>query len=87
MHKTHFTMALTVYLSGTVSHNTGIGVRINNLRVPDVTKHGFPVVLDCDFTVEDKDEELVVKWFFTKNRTLVYQWIPGKYANNEIFHL
>lgn len=61
----------------------GVGVRINNLQVPDVTEHGAPVVLDCDFTVDAEDDELVVKWFFNKNRTLVYQWIPGTYERTK----
>ncbi|CAG9827020.1 unnamed protein product [Diabrotica balteata] len=53
----------------------GTGVKINRLEVPEVIKHGDPVTLDCDFTLEDNDQDLVVKWFF--NKTLVYQWIPG----------
>uniref|UniRef100_A0A6P7F0F9 Uncharacterized protein LOC114324707 isoform X1 n=1 Tax=Diabrotica virgifera virgifera TaxID=50390 RepID=A0A6P7F0F9_DIAVI len=55
--------------------NFGTGVKINRLEVPEVIKHGDPVTLDCDFTLEDNDQDLVVKWFF--NKTLVYQWIPG----------
>ncbi|XP_065159843.1 selection and upkeep of intraepithelial T-cells protein 1-like [Atheta coriaria] len=57
----------------------GDGVKINKLKVPKLIKHGSPsVILDCDFTLEDSDEEPVVKWFFNNDRTLVYQWIPGK---------
>lgn len=56
------------------------GVKINKLQVPKVIQHGAPVVLDCDFTLEETDEGLVVKWFFNKNRTLVYQWIPGDFS-------
>lgn len=48
--------------------------------MPEVIKHGAPVVLDCDFSLEDTDQDLVVKWFFNRNnRTLVYQWIPGEF--------
>lgn len=54
-------------------------MRINKLQVPKVIRHGAPVVLDCDFTIDETDQELVVKWFFNKNKTLVYQWIPGKW--------
>lgn len=54
-------------------------MKINNLQVPSVIQHGASVVLDCDFTLEEKEQGLVVKWFFThNNQTLVYQWIPGK---------
>ncbi|XP_071052254.1 uncharacterized protein [Onthophagus taurus] len=53
-----------------------ICVKINNLLVPQIAKHGDPVVLDCDFSLEAVgDDELVVKWY--KNKTLVYQWIPA----------
>lgn len=62
------------FVSGTILTK---GVKINKLQVPKVVQHGAPVVLDCDFTLEETDEDLVVKWFFNKNRTLVYQWIPG----------
>lgn len=55
------------------------GVKINKLQVPEVIQHGEPVILDCDFTLEAADQDLVVKWFFNnKNYTLVYQWIPGE---------
>lgn len=58
----------------------GDGVKINKLKVPKLIKHGSPsVILDCDFTLEDSDEEPVVKWFFNNDRTLVYQWIPGEF--------
>lgn len=64
-------------------HN-GIGVKINKLQVPKVIQHGAPVVLDCDFALEDfddvddKDVGLVVKWYFNENdHKPVYQWIPG----------
>ncbi|XP_057658587.1 butyrophilin subfamily 2 member A2-like [Diorhabda carinulata] len=66
---------ITIFIILIVSVNVGIGVRINRLEVPEVTRHGSPVILDCDFSLEANDQDLVVKWFF--NKTLVYQWIPG----------
>lgn len=55
-------------------------VRINRLQVPEITQLGDPVILDCDYTLEDStdDEGLVVKWFFNERLTPVYQWIPNK---------
>lgn len=69
---------MVYFLLLTVLLRTTSAVRINKLQVPQVIRHGAPVVLDCDFTIDDTDEELVVKWFFNKNKTLVYQWIPGE---------
>ncbi|KAJ8974139.1 hypothetical protein NQ317_007314, partial [Molorchus minor] len=56
--------------------NNGHGVKINELHVPKVIPHGSPVVLDCDFSLEESDQDLVVKWYFNQT-SLVYQWIPG----------
>ncbi|XP_030754206.1 uncharacterized protein LOC115880997 [Sitophilus oryzae] len=55
--------------------NLGDAVKINKLRVPDIIKHGSQAILDCDFTLDDSETDLVVKWYF--NKSLVYQWIPG----------
>lgn len=58
----------------------GQTVRINELRVPNVARHGGKaVVLDCDYTLEDSVDHsgLVVKWFFNDLPQPVYQWIPG----------
>ncbi|KAK9884282.1 hypothetical protein WA026_005234 [Henosepilachna vigintioctopunctata] len=58
-------------------------VKINKLQVPQVIQHGRAVVLDCDFTLDETEQDLVVKWFFNKNnQTLVYQWIPAA-SNNK----
>lgn len=54
----------------------GNSVKINHLQVPQMIEHGKRVLLDCDFTLEENDQDLVVKWYF--NKTLVYQWIPSK---------
>lgn len=44
------------------------------MRVPEVAHFGKPVILDCEYSVDDDEEGLVVKWYFNKN--IVYQWIP-----------
>ncbi|RZC32231.1 hypothetical protein BDFB_006200 [Asbolus verrucosus] len=59
------------------SINFGTGVKINKLQVPEIIKHGTSVILDCDFTLEDTEDDLVVKWYFNNNKTPVYQWIPA----------
>ncbi|XP_060527657.1 uncharacterized protein LOC132702846 [Cylas formicarius] len=52
-------------------------VRINHLAVPEVVKQGQSAILDCDYSVDgQKDDGLVVKWFFNENPYPVYQWIP-----------
>lgn len=59
--------------------DTAVPVRINRLQVPEVAQLGDPVVLDCDYTLEESlDEGLVVKWFFNEKPTPIYQWIPNK---------
>lgn len=50
------------------------GIKIKNLKVPEVAHFGSPVILDCEYSVDDDEEGLVVKWYF--NRNIVYQWIP-----------
>ncbi|CAH1119374.1 unnamed protein product, partial [Phaedon cochleariae] len=66
------TLILVIFV---VLIHLGTGVKIHKLDVPEIIHFGHPVILDCDFTLETNDQELVVKWFF--NNTLVYQWIPG----------
>lgn len=54
-----------------------VAVRINRLQVPEVAKLGKPVVLDCDYTLEESSMEgLVVKWYFNERPRPIYQWIP-----------
>lgn len=56
-------------------------VRINELRVPKLARHGGQsVILDCNYTLEDSinHDGLVVKWFFNDRPEPVYQWIPGQ---------
>lgn len=65
---------LAVFLAWAVM-NFGEAVKINRLRVPEIIKHGSQAILDCDFTIDESESDLVVKWYF--NKSLVYQWIPG----------
>ncbi|CAH1154130.1 unnamed protein product [Phaedon cochleariae] len=59
--------------------DTGQSVKINRLQVPEVAQLGDPLVLDCDYTVEESlVDGLVVKWFFNEKPTPIYQWIPNK---------
>lgn len=56
----------------------GITVKIQDLKVPEITKQGSSVILDCDYSLEETDQKgLVVKWFFNEEPFPVYQWIPG----------
>ncbi|KAG5880128.1 hypothetical protein JTB14_037360 [Gonioctena quinquepunctata] len=67
-----FRMLLIIGLLETV-----LSVRINRLQVPEIAQLGDPVVLDCDYTLEESlDDGLVVKWFFNEKPTPIYQWIP-----------
>lgn len=36
------------------------------------------VILDCDFSVDDDDMMVVVKWFHDDDKHHVYQWIKDK---------
>ncbi|CAG9817328.1 unnamed protein product [Phaedon cochleariae] len=59
--------------------DAGRTVKINRLQVPEVAQLGDPLVLDCDYTVEESlVDGLVVKWFFNEKPTPIYQWIPNK---------
>lgn len=53
-------------------------VKINELRVPAVTRHGTAVILDCDYTFDGPTdhEGLVVKWYLNDQSRPVYVWIP-----------
>ncbi|XP_022917622.1 uncharacterized protein [Onthophagus taurus] len=70
----------TVYISLIfVLHNTASAVKINSLQVPEAIRLGFPVVLDCDYTIEEEAADgLVVKWYFNKTQVPIYQWIPTR---------
>lgn len=55
-------------------------VHIKELKVPQSVQNGTEesVLLDCDYTLENDDKGgLVVKWFFNKGNSPVYQWIQG----------
>lgn len=44
--------------------------------MPQITQLGSHVILDCDYSWEEaKDDGLVVKWYFNKEKIPVYQWI------------
>ncbi|XP_054724427.1 uncharacterized protein LOC129234417 [Uloborus diversus] len=53
-------------------------VEIRRLSVPRWIQNGTEesVVLDCEYTYNENDLRLVVKWFFDENLEPVYQWIP-----------
>lgn len=57
----------------------GKGVYIRELRVPQSVLNGTeePVILDCDYTIDENELGLVVKWFFNRGATPVYQWVRG----------
>ncbi|RZF43638.1 hypothetical protein LSTR_LSTR009235, partial [Laodelphax striatellus] len=60
-----------------------LGVQITALRVPPAVRNGSAsVLLDCEYSLRpdetSSDSGLVVKWFFNKTPSPVYQWIPGK---------
>ena len=56
-----------------------INVKIKHFWVPDPMANGSvdTALLDCDYTLEDRDKEtLEVKWYFKHNPSPIYQWIP-----------
>ncbi|XP_046675849.1 uncharacterized protein LOC124364416 isoform X5 [Homalodisca vitripennis] len=58
-----------------LSPEGGEGLKIKEIKVPDVVLNGTkPVVLDCDYVLDDPSG-LVVKWFFNNHPAPVYQWI------------
>ncbi|XP_019872417.1 uncharacterized protein LOC109600683 [Aethina tumida] len=60
-------------------------VKINKLQVPAVAHPGRPILLDCDYALEDSNEvDLVVKWFFNDLRIPVYQWIPNHHKKPQV---
>ncbi|KAL1498224.1 hypothetical protein ABEB36_009057 [Hypothenemus hampei] len=68
------TMIVSVFIVWAVM-NLVETVKINRLLVPDMVHYGSDVVLDCDFTFDKRETDLVVKWYF--NGAQVYQWIPS----------
>lgn len=77
-----FESCVTVLLISTLAWKGTESVRIKDLRVPDIVRNGTgtPVVLDCDYSLEDSKPKdgLVVKWFFNNHPSPVYQWIPDQ---------
>nr|XP_018907526.1 PREDICTED: uncharacterized protein LOC109037368 isoform X1 [Bemisia tabaci] len=80
--KKFFTLVLLIYLH--VERIKGdTSVKIKSLLVPEVVELGSrsSVVLDCDYSLDDpsgKAAGLVVKWFFNRHPSPVYQWIQNK---------
>ncbi|UXI16655.1 tyrosine-tRNA ligase [Sarcoptes scabiei] len=54
-------------------------VRINSISRPQSFRYGTlnEVILDCDFTIDDQDELLIVKWFLNDDAQHIYQWIQS----------
>lgn len=61
-----------------VSINGSLAVEIRRLSVPRWIQNGTEesVVLDCEYTYNENDIRLVVKWFYEDNLEPSYQWIP-----------
>ncbi|CAL8110934.1 unnamed protein product [Orchesella dallaii] len=77
-HRWNSVWMVLVILSAFRISDTFAKVYINELRVPQSVQNGTEdaVILDCDYTLETEDKNgLVVKWFFNKGGTPVYQWI------------
>lgn len=60
------------------------GISIKNLTVPQtyILDHSSagapkPLILDCEYEVDPRDEGIVLKWVFGKFP--IYQWIPGSH--------
>lgn len=49
--------------------------KITKLHVPPMVYRGTEAILECDFILDEKEDELVVKWYL--NDAAVYQWISG----------
>lgn len=67
---------LTLFLQRSIYVSS---VEIRKLSIPGPIENGSEpfVILDCDYTYEQKDvATLVVKWYLNNGRGLVYQWIP-----------
>lgn len=61
-----------------------VGLQITDLRVPHSVRNGSVyAILDCEYALLPEDTSpnsgLVVKWFFNRQPSPVYQWIPGKW--------
>ncbi|XP_076336669.1 uncharacterized protein LOC143239467 isoform X1 [Tachypleus tridentatus] len=58
-----------------VEHNA---LHISELSIPRWVENGTQesVTLDCVYTLTDKDNRLVVKWFLNNDPKPIYQWIP-----------
>ncbi|XP_076323504.1 uncharacterized protein LOC143232231 [Tachypleus tridentatus] len=55
-----------------------VALQITRLSVPPWIQSGSQeaVVLDCEYSLTEKDKSMVVKWFLNKDPEPIYQWIP-----------
>lgn len=74
-----YCLVYCVFCLTVILQDETLALKINNLNVPAVIPFGQPVVLDCDYILEDSTDNLglVVKWYFNQNTTPIYQWIPS----------
>ncbi|XP_022252965.1 uncharacterized protein LOC111088141 isoform X2 [Limulus polyphemus] len=71
-------LLLLLLLSGFVAFHELEALKITRLSVPRWIENGTleSVTLDCEYSLTDKDNRLVVKWFFNDDPKPIYQWIP-----------
>lgn len=56
----------------------GAAVTIQSVEVPRYVKFGSEFVnFSCEFVHGPLDEQLIIKWFHSDDRSPVLQWIPG----------
>ena len=79
-----------MYFSG----GTTKAVRIRELRVPEIVELksanneeniNEDILLDCDFEYEESEaKQLDIKWYFNKEPTFFYQWLPGQNSKPQL---
>lgn len=70
---------LTLTLHNHKSSTACRAVKINSVSVPslhELREDSGPLILDCDFSVENEETGFVLKWLH--NTVAIYQWIPSK---------
>ena len=61
-----------------VSPPGGNTVQILSLNGPKVVQSGSELMLDCNFSYLDEEEnQLDIKWYFNGSPIPVYQWVPS----------
>ena len=79
-------MSVCCFLTCLLLYAGAVGIQITDLRVPPAVRSnsGSAALLDCEYTFKpdewaaDKYSGLVVKWYFNKSPSPVYQWISGQ---------